>query len=705
MKSLFTLCAIAFTTFAMAQPAGSLDPTFGVGGRVTTSILNGDDKAYGVAIQTDGKIVVSGTSTSNITGKDFVVVRYNSDGSLDETFGVAGKVTTDVQIGSDDIAYSLALQGDGKIILAGSSDNGSNKNAALMRYNTDGTIDISFGNNGKVLTDFENSQQDEIRVVKIHALTGNIIVGGSTIISSNISKPVVARYTSAGILDNTFDNDGIRTLWVTNLDYQYLFSVEDLAVQTNGKITAVGWRDFPGQSWSSDYWACRISSDGSMDNTFSGDGVNVFNGNFNGHDRAYSMILKSDNSIIMAGGGYVSTLKYDFTLSQLTANGLSGSVSATIDYGSLLDDIAYGLAEDSNGSFVLAGVSGNSTTKSFALSKVTSGGSLDNTFGTNGKVTTTFNNASLNECYDIAIQLDNKIVAVGYAGNAFAIARYVGVATPQLSDFQLITPANGAMNQNYSNLIFDWSDAFGATGYELEIDNTSDFSGSVVTYNSTTSTKTVNNLMPATIYYWRVRATDGAAFGTYSEVRSFNSNTLENFTLQLPLNNAINQEYVSLVLDWSNALGAAGYAVEISTASDFSVSPLSYTSTNSTYTAMNLAPVTTYYWHVRVVNGTNIGTWSDTWNFTTKENTIGVDELSASEFLLYPNPVRDVLVIESTNGQRNDQYKMFDNMGKVVLSGLLTGTKTTLSLKNFATGNYFVQIGNDSRDLHQIVVE
>ena len=225
MKYIFSILIVFAVFNVFAQPAGALDPTFGNGGRVVTSITAGQDKAYGVAIQADGKIIVAGQSTSTLTGKDFVVVRYNTDGSLDITFGVNGIVTTDLQTGSDDVAYSLALQADGKIVLAGFSDNGSNKNAALVRYTNDGSLDSTFGNNGIVLTDFENSQQDEIKVVKIHQLTGNIIVGGASIISSSVSKPVVARYLSNGSLDTTFNNNGIRLLWITNLDYQYLFSV------------------------------------------------------------------------------------------------------------------------------------------------------------------------------------------------------------------------------------------------------------------------------------------------------------------------------------------------------------------------------------------------------------------------------------------------------------------------------------------------
>lgn len=183
MIRIITILTVLTTSTLLAQPAGSLDPTFGNGGKVITSITTGQDKAYGVAIQNDGKIIVAGYSTSGITGKDFSVIRYNSDGSLDNSFGINGIVSTDLLIGSEDIAYSVALQTDGKIVLAGFCDNGSNKDAALVRYNSNGLLDNTFGTNGIVLTDFENLQQDEIKTVKIHALTGKIVVGGSSVIS------------------------------------------------------------------------------------------------------------------------------------------------------------------------------------------------------------------------------------------------------------------------------------------------------------------------------------------------------------------------------------------------------------------------------------------------------------------------------------------------------------------------------------------
>lgn len=457
MKYWMSLLGLLLASHSFGQPAGSLDPSFGNGGKVIASINSGQDQAHAVILQQDGKILVAGHTVSTVTGKDFVLLRYESDGTPDASFGNAGVVTTDLQLGSDDIAYAIDLQPDGKIILAGSSDNGSQQDAALARYLTNGSIDSTFGTNGRALLDFDNQQLDEIRVVKVHALTGNIVVGGASIINSSLAKPVVARFQSSGVPDSTFDSDGIRLLWINNLDNQYYNSVEDLAVQPNGKISAIGWRDFPGLPWSSDYWACRINSDGSMDNSFSVDGVNVYNGGFNGHDRSFGMYLKPDNGMVIAGGGYVSTLAYDFTLFEVNSDGSVGSLSTGADFGSTLDDIAYSLTMDIAGNYVLAGASGNSSSQSFALARFLPSGSLDNSFGTGGKITTTFASNSLNECFDATIQTDNKIVAVGYTGNDLVVARYLGediVAVDhqfQQSVEVYPNPTNGPIQLNLPN--------------------------------------------------------------------------------------------------------------------------------------------------------------------------------------------------------------------------------------------------------------
>lgn len=692
---IFILAASLAAITSFAQPAGNLDPSFGNAGKVVTSISNSADKAYAVAIQEDGKIVIAGHNTSGITGKDFVCIRLNEDGTPDTDFGTNGVVTTDIQTGSDDVAYAIAIQQDGKIILAGSSDNGSNQDAAMIRYNTDGSIDTDFGVNGIILTNFENTQNDEIRAIKIHPITGNIIAGGSTQISTNVSKPVVARYTSGGILDTGFNATGIKLLWVTNLDYQYLFSVEDLYVQSNGKITVCGWRDFPGLSWSSDYWFGRINSDGTMDTGFSTDGVNTYNGGFNGHDRLYSMVLTSDGTTIVAGGSYVSNLKYDVTTLEINSNGTTSGFSAGIVFGGSLDNsIAYGIREDATGRIIVAGSSGSTTVKSFAVARLSTSGALDTNFGTGGKVTTTFTQSQLSECFDIAIQTDNKIVAVGYTGNDIAVVRYLGEITPALNEFTLTTPANGAIAQNYASLAFNWTDAFGATSYEIEIATDPDFTQNLQLFSPGNSAQTVTNLIPATVYYWRVRALANVVAGDYSDVWSFTTNTLENFNLISPANNATNQPVQSLALDWSNALGASGYQIEVATDADFTQNLETLTSSTSGISLNSLTSQTQYFWHVRATaNGSQNGDWSATWNFTTGQG-VSVEESISMHLVIYPNPATDRLSIQVNENMIGQAYTIHNVSGRVIISGKLLSTLTLIETTNWAVGHYVIVLAN-----------
>ncbi len=699
MRKVLLLTILALTTGftsgkLWAQAAGSLDQSFGAGGIVVTDI-SGEDKSYGVEIQSDGKIVVAGYSTSGVTGKDFTCVRYNADGSLDNTFGTGGIVITDVQLGSEDIAYDLAIQSDGKIILAGYSDDGLDREAALVRYNSDGSLDNTFGTGGIVLTDFDSGQQDEIKVVKIHELTGNIVVGGSSVITSTTSKPVIARYLSDGTLDNSFETNGIRLLWITSLDYQYLFSVEDLVVKPNGKISAVGWRDFPGLSWDSDYWAGRINSDGTMDATFSTDGVSVYNGAFNGHDRAYSMLLESNDNIRLSGGGYVSTLYYDKTAFEINANGSAGSWAAGVDYGATTDDISYSINEDASGRYVMAGSTGTSSATTFAISRVLSSGSLDNSFGGSGMVITTFNSNSMNECFDALIQPDDKIVATGYTGFDFAMARYLGEDTPMLDNFQLISPADMSSNQDYSNLVFNWTDAFGATSYEIDIDVNASFA-TAQTYTVGASTYTANGLQPNTQYFWRVRASDGSNWGQYSSEWSFTTNSLENFALLTPTNNAIDQEFMNLSFDWTNATGASSYELEIDTSPTFSASPVTYTASSSNYTVSTLTGATDYFWRVRASDGSTWGQWTPEWKFTTKVDDVSLDELESSVYSIYPNPTSSQVMISYAAMPGEIEISVFNTLGDLVATHTRDANGETIFSINGAPGVYLVKISAEN---------
>src|SRR5881628_1363204 len=178
---------------------GDLDPTFGIGGKVTTGIGT-DDYGYAVAIQADGKLVVAG-ETNNGINYDVALVRYNANGTLDATFGTGGKVTTAVGT-SDGAAYALAIQADGKLVVAGETFNGSTWDFALVRYNANGTLDATFGTGGKGMT-AGGTREEAAYALAIQA-DGELVAAGATDVGNNNYDFALVRYNANGTLDATF---------------------------------------------------------------------------------------------------------------------------------------------------------------------------------------------------------------------------------------------------------------------------------------------------------------------------------------------------------------------------------------------------------------------------------------------------------------------------------------------------------------------
>jgi uncharacterized delta-60 repeat protein len=221
--------------FALVRYAtdGSLDPSFGSGGKVITDFGGASDSGQSVAVQSDGKIVVAGSSGTNPGNLDFALVRYNTDGSLDPSFGTGGKVTTNLG-GSQETAFSVVVQSNGKIVVAGRSGNGSNDDVALVRYNTDGSLDPSFGTGGEVITAL-GGYIDEGDSVAVQS-DGKIVVAGASSNGSNYDIALV-RYASDGSLDPSFGSGGkIITDLSAGNDVAHA-----LAFQIDGKIVVAGY--------------------------------------------------------------------------------------------------------------------------------------------------------------------------------------------------------------------------------------------------------------------------------------------------------------------------------------------------------------------------------------------------------------------------------------------------------------------------------
>jgi uncharacterized delta-60 repeat protein len=260
--------------FALARynADGSLDLTFGVGGKVDTD-FGALEGAVDIAIQADGKLVVVGTGTSSSTSQYFELARYNANGVLDSSFGGGDGVVATGFSNLVDYASGVAIQADGKIVASGSACQCGNEiiyNFALARYNTDGSLDTSFDGDGKVVTDFgldENAPDVAIQE------DGKIIAAGTFCCHSGDSEFALARYNADGSLDPNFDFDG-RVL----SDFGGRAEAHAVAIDTSGKIVAAG-SNGSSSSGPFDFALARYTSTGTTLPTISINDVRAFEGN------------------------------------------------------------------------------------------------------------------------------------------------------------------------------------------------------------------------------------------------------------------------------------------------------------------------------------------------------------------------------------------------------------------------------------------
>ena len=308
------IAAIAsIPSLASAAADGALDTTFGTGGKVTTTI-GGGDQGKAIAIQSNGKILVVGDDSN-----DFKVVRYNTDGSLDTSFDSDGKVTTDINGGFDD-GQSVAIQSDGKIVVAGMGRVGLNENFAVVRYNTDGSLDTTFDTDGKATTDIGTNTTDKANAVAIQS-DGKIIAAGT---SNN--DFAVARYTSTGALDTSLDTDGKAT---TDIGTSTSDAANAVAIQSDGKIIAAGTSN-------DDFAVARYTTTGALDTSLDTDGkvtTDIGTGTF---DAGNAMAIQGDSKIVVAGQSSASgppsfaVARYEVADISTSSSSSSSSTSTTV---------------------------------------------------------------------------------------------------------------------------------------------------------------------------------------------------------------------------------------------------------------------------------------------------------------------------------------------------------------------------------------
>jgi uncharacterized delta-60 repeat protein len=404
-----------------------LDPTFGPGlnGTVFTDFHGNNDIACSSTFQADGKIVVVGSAVGAATANcDVAVARYTANGTLDPTFGVGGTVWIEWPLEHAE-AHAVAVQPDGKIVMAGFIGDDYVHEFLVLRSNSDGSPDTSFGHSGVVRTQLYGGWDEDERIDGLALQTdGKIVVAGHAGGGFEL-----ARYDTDGSLDTSFgpDHKGTVHTFVGNSSS----AAHAVAIQADGKILAAGQA---ATNVHQDAFALvRYNQDGSIDTSFGpqhdGKVLTTF---ANGVDSAFSLVLTGNKIVAVGECGKPQGGQQDFAAARYNLEGSLDNSFGPYHDGKVAIDFGWNaqansVAVQSNGDLVLAGWANGGNGGDFALARLHADGSLDTTIGNAGLITTTLTGGD-DGINHVLLQADGKIVAAGYGGPTdnedFALARY-----------------------------------------------------------------------------------------------------------------------------------------------------------------------------------------------------------------------------------------------------------------------------------------
>lgn len=433
------LAVCAMTTMLLSATSafaasGTLDPAFGANGIVTADLGSDKDSGSDLVLQPDGKILILGYAYLNpndLFDRTAIISRYNSAGVLDQSFGLNGKMSPDTDTFS---GIKIAIQSDGKLIVAGSSNN----SFAVIRYNSNGTsLDDTFGSNGVgILPSNPGESRYSLADLAIES-DGKIVVVGTQRNQGNFINLVLARFNSDGTPFETDFSGGLVILDHPNFPNSRYNYAQAVAIQSDGKIVMSGGmmdEDAKGQ-----ISLVRFNQDSSIDiAAFGSNGKGTATAPVSGfHYHKSSMVLQSDGKIIVVGtSSDGDDLHNDLVVARFNNNGaLDTTFGATgiviTDFGA--NEFGMDVHLQTDGKIVMVGTSTTNGINSLLIARFNKDGSLDNTFGDNGKLIGGLSNGD-NSGAGIKIQPDGKIVVVGSKNGDAFLARYLlGTATTTIT--------------------------------------------------------------------------------------------------------------------------------------------------------------------------------------------------------------------------------------------------------------------------------
>ncbi len=405
---------------------GSLDTSFGTGGRVTTSIFQGGDPLdllKGLAVQSDGKILAVGSTGSNtFSGKDYAMVRYNANGTLDNTFGNGGIVVnsfTTVDFFSES-AVAVAVQSDGKIVVLGATDS----KFIVARYLSNGTLDTTFNTTGFTRIDFNGTAFAESPANLIIRSDGRIVVGGHSalVVAGQVQRDgVLARLLPNGKLDTSFSGDGKAFIGFTSNT-----TVSNIAAAPGNKIVLTGDQN-------GSLLVARLSSDGVLDTSFDTDGIVTKTNAGTGS----GLVVQANGKISVTSETSDATNRgiHQFLTTGQSDTSFSGDGKLPISFDPFRTSLPKLLLDSAN-KLVAVGTDG----AAFAVARVTTAGVFDTSFSGNGSLVTEFLGPQFDSISSSDVQSDGKLVVAGTVTSGFNV-------TPELAIVRYNT--NGSLDTTF----------------------------------------------------------------------------------------------------------------------------------------------------------------------------------------------------------------------------------------------------------------
>jgi uncharacterized delta-60 repeat protein len=427
-----TLCILAgAVAHAIPGQPGTLDATWASAspngaGTVITPIGGGIDTPQAIALQPDGKVIVAGYCYDG-THYGFCALRYRANGTLDTSWGSAGTGIVATPIGvNDSYASAVAAQPDGKVLLAGHCSDGTKYDFCALRYLVNGTLDTSWGSAGTgiVTTSIGSGGNDFANAMTLQP-DGKVLLVGRCSNGGN-DNFCALRYRSDGTLDPSWNSTGKVVTSLGGNDDQ----ADAMAVQPDGKVLLAGSCD---NGIRKNFCALRYLADGTLDTSWNGNGRVVTSIDSN-DDRAASIVVQPDGKVLLAGtcdngaNEDFCSLRYhaDGTLDTDWGIGGTGKVVTGISIG---DDYSKSAVLQPDGKLLLAGFCDGFLGRDFCTVRYNNNGTLDTSWGNVAKVTTSVVSAS-DQAAAIVLQPDGKVLLAGGCNNGlsddFCAVRYDG---------------------------------------------------------------------------------------------------------------------------------------------------------------------------------------------------------------------------------------------------------------------------------------